>query len=63
VNINLAALLLAASGLIGYFLMLMFFPMLTFERLLFLACFELPATFLYYWDRRQKQKREMEERD
>jgi len=62
VNLNLAALLLAASGLIGYFLMLIYFPMLTFERLLFLAGFELPATCLYYWDRRQKRKREMEGR-
>jgi len=61
VNINIVALLLAVSGLIGYFLMLIFFPILTFERLLFLACFEIPATFLYYWDKRQKLKREMEE--
>ena len=61
-NINLVALLLAASGLVGYLIMLIFFPMLTFERLLFLACFALPATFLYYWDRRQKLKRKMEEK-
>ncbi len=59
---NLAALFLAASGLIGYFLILMLFPMLTFERLLFLAGFELSATFLYCWDRRQKRKKEMKER-
>jgi hypothetical protein len=62
VNINIAALILAASGLIGYFLILIYFPMLTFERLLFLASFELPAIFMYYWDEHQKRKREMEER-
>jgi hypothetical protein len=60
VNINIVALLLAASGLIGYFLMLMLFPMLTFERLLFLASSELPAIFMHYWDKHQKRKREME---
>jgi len=56
-NINFTALFFAASGLIGYFLLLKYFPTLTFERLLFLVSFELPAVFLYYWDRRQKQKK------
>jgi hypothetical protein len=61
VNINFTALFFAASGLIGYFLILKYFPTLTFERLLFLVSFELPAVFLYYWDRRQKRKKALQE--
>jgi len=60
VNINFAALFFSASGLIGYFLLLKYFPTLTLERLLLLVGFELPAVFLYYWDRRQKHKKELQ---
>ena len=59
-NINFAALFFAVSGLIGYFLILKYFPTLTFERLLFLVSFELPAVFLYSWDRHQKRKKELQ---
>ena len=62
-NINFAALFFATSGLIGYFLILKYFPMLTFERLLFLVSFELSAVFLYYLDRRQKRKKSLEARN
>jgi len=60
-NINFTALFFAASGLISYFLILKYFPTLTFERLLFLVSFELPAVLLYYWDRRQKRKKVLQE--
>jgi len=60
VKIAFTALFFAAFGLIGYFLILKYFPTSTFERLFFLVSFELPAVFLYYWDRRQKRKKEMQ---
>lgn len=61
-NINFTALFFAVSGLVGYFLLLKYFPTLTFERLVFLVGFELPAVFLFYWDRRQKRKKALEAR-
>ena len=50
----------ATIGLVGYFLLVKYAQNLVYERLSFLLAFELVAIIIYYWDRRDKQKRALE---
>ena len=54
--------ILATAGLIGYFLLVKYAPNLVYERLAILLGFEFSAIIVYYWDRQDKQKREIEKR-